>query len=587
MKTVDRIISAAVACAAFFELMAVPAAAEEKQTITVSSQNLTVSFSGWGTGLYRWSEALGNDPAATYNASQLLYGNNGLRMNIIRYNAGGGDAPSHEHFVDENAEIPGWWTSSVNDDGDTVFKFNGNADKKQRNVLKSAAEAAGSSALVEIYSFSPPYYMTNSGCTAGAVYSGDSNLRNDRVGDYALYLENIAASINDSGIKVSSIAPMNEPSSLHWKAFSTRREGCHIDSGDMQSRLLISLRDILNKNGMGQVRISACDEADPAAAIASYNALSRQARGMIDRITVHSSDSAYTDTFSELVKDKADIWITDTEGHYTAGENAGEMSAALGLSKHIISDLSDTSASAWVMWQAVDLQKPDLEHVYNGLVYADTDSGEIMLSQRYYAFGQFSRYIRPSSSLIQVDENTIAAYDNTLKELTVVAVNDIDRTVQTDINIEGFDILKSGSISKYRTSGDIMNGEHWKAAAGEEKLGSSGFTTELAPNSVTTYVIDGVYMRPDGKIGDINSDGTINVTDVSMTAANVKSLKAFGIPQQVLADVNGDGMINVTDISLLAAHVKGMRELIPVLPYTAEDIISDDETSTDEETTSG
>lgn len=61
--------------------------------------------------------------------------------------------------------------------------------------------------------------------------------------------------------------------------------------------------------------------------------------------------------------------------------------------------------------------------------------------------------------------------------------------------------------------------------------------------------------------GDVNGDGTVNVTDVSKAAAHVKGRKVLDSAAQKRADVNGDGMVNVTDVSKTAAHVKGVKSL--------------------------
>lgn len=61
--------------------------------------------------------------------------------------------------------------------------------------------------------------------------------------------------------------------------------------------------------------------------------------------------------------------------------------------------------------------------------------------------------------------------------------------------------------------------------------------------------------------GDVNSDGKIDVTDISVTAAHIKGLKPLSSSQQKLADVDGSGRIDVTDISIIAAHIKGIRSI--------------------------
>ncbi|MBQ8965722.1 MAG: hypothetical protein IJ063_16255 [Ruminococcus sp.] len=58
--------------------------------------------------------------------------------------------------------------------------------------------------------------------------------------------------------------------------------------------------------------------------------------------------------------------------------------------------------------------------------------------------------------------------------------------------------------------------------------------------------------------GDINGDGEINVTDVVLAAAHVKSIRALEGDWLARADINGDGDVNVTDLTWIAAFVKGL-----------------------------
>gem|GEM_PF-1268086 len=64
-----------------------------------------------------------------------------------------------------------------------------------------------------------------------------------------------------------------------------------------------------------------------------------------------------------------------------------------------------------------------------------------------------------------------------------------------------------------------------------------------------------------GKLGDVNGDNAINVTDISLVAAHVKGRKALSANKFALADINKDGSVNVTDISRIAAHVKGVKSI--------------------------
>lgn len=67
------------------------------------------------------------------------------------------------------------------------------------------------------------------------------------------------------------------------------------------------------------------------------------------------------------------------------------------------------------------------------------------------------------------------------------------------------------------------------------------------------------YKRALAQRGDVNGDGKVNITDVSLIAANVKGKKAIDKYSLNAADANGDGTVNVTDITAAAAQVKSIK----------------------------
>ncbi len=62
--------------------------------------------------------------------------------------------------------------------------------------------------------------------------------------------------------------------------------------------------------------------------------------------------------------------------------------------------------------------------------------------------------------------------------------------------------------------------------------------------------------------GDANGDTEINVTDIAVTAAHIKGIKALTDAQVKAADVNNDNSVNVTDIAMMASHIKGIKPLV-------------------------
>lgn len=159
--------------------------------------------------------------------------------------------------------------------------------------------------------------------------------------------------------------------------------------------------------------------------------------------------------------------------------------------------------TAWVMWQAIDnhISKDgfngnkdsgmvNLKDGYWGIAVADHDQEEIILTQKYYGMGQFTRYIRPGSYLIECGENALAAYDPEKQVLTVVAVNTDARKKDVRVDLSAF-AEKGGSVQVIRTSGTAARGEHWAELA-PLALDGDGFTAEMKGNSITTWVIENV-----------------------------------------------------------------------------------------------
>ena len=115
-------------------------------------------FEGWGTSLCWWANRVGYSDSLAQKAADTFYGDNGLRLNIARFNIGGGDDPSHNHITRTDSNMPGY---TKYNNGNVTYDWN--ADYNQRNVLQRCIKAAGEDMIVEMFSNSPPYYMTKSG----------------------------------------------------------------------------------------------------------------------------------------------------------------------------------------------------------------------------------------------------------------------------------------------------------------------------------------------------------------------------------------------------------------------------------------
>ena len=502
------------------------------------SQNQGGCFDGWGSSLCWWANRVGYSDELSQACADLFYGDDGLRLNIMRYNIGGGDDPAHHHITRTDSAMPGWLVSkdtTISDEKTSAYNqefiynkdfiYDVQADRRQLNVLKRTFEAAGENAFVEVFSNSAPYFMTISGCSSGAINASDNNLKEEDYEAFAEYLAYVAKYIEkELKIPVSTISPMNEPNTDFWPAYSSKQEGCHFDPGAAQSRILVETKKAMIRHGLSHTALCASDETNPRKQLIACNSYSDEAWKVIDRINTHTYQEDGIQDLGKLAKEKGfTLCMSEVDGGGIAGEDAGEMATALWFADKIISDLNALSPCGWVMWQLIDshisaegmngnkdfgMIQP--EKGYWGVAVADHDKKEVILTQKYYAFGQFSRYIRPKDTLIHCGEKIIAAYSSTRKEIVIVAVNDSANEQPLKVRFDGFHMVRETDmcrVTAVRTSGSIACGEHWKELPETSFAFTEGvFETKLKSNSITTFQIHGYYSRCKYLIKDFRSN---------------------------------------------------------------------------------
>lgn len=128
-----------------------------------------------------------------------------------------------------------------------------------------------------------------------------------------------------------------------------------------------------------------------------------------------------------------------------------------------------------------------------GLGHCDHDAKEIVLTQKYYVYGQFSRYIRPGMTMIHIDENTLGAYDKENHKCVIVAVNPTDKEMNTEFDFGAFE--KAGKTCKvYVTNGSTKSGKKW-FREDDLKFNEKTLLAHLSPHSVTTFITDETLLK--------------------------------------------------------------------------------------------
>ncbi len=431
-----------------------------RYTARVDPLNVLVDhFQGWGVSLCWWANIVGGYSNRDEYADLIF---NTLKLNIVRYNIGGGENPNHPHTkMRSYAAMQGFEPSPGVWDWD--------ADRNQRWILK-AAVARGVN-RIEAFANSPPYWMTVSGSVTGG-HDGSANLKESCEQDFAAYLAEVVRHLSQSdGVTFDTVTPVNEPSSGWWK-YGGRQEGCHIGA-HQEDRLIILLRAELNKRGLYTL-IDTPEDNDEKATINDLRNYTRQGLMCIGQIATHSYGANDPEGLHSLA-----LYLHKPlrQSEYGDGEETGLKTA-----RRIHDDLVHLRPLSWCLWQAVGGSWGLLDNSLR-----PGASQTISISQKFYSFEQFTRFIRPGFDIIACgDHNSVAGYDPESQTLVIVTVNDHTRDFVVTYDLGGFG-MTGPTVQPYRTS-DYENCSQLAPL----NVTNHSFVSAIPAKSVTTFVLKGV-----------------------------------------------------------------------------------------------
>lgn len=501
-------------------------------------------FEGWGTSLCWWANRIGYSKKLTEQSAELFFSENGLGLDIARYNLGGGDDPSHNHITRSDSKVPGY-AKGFGEDGSIIYDWS--EDENQRNVALAALKA-NPDLYFEGFSNSPPYFMTNSGCTSGADPAGSDNLNPKYRGAFARFIAETTRHFKDEfGIEFKSYSPMNEPDTEYWGVNSPKQEGCHFDAGDSESAMILETRKALDNYGLNDILVAGMDETSIDISVNNLDKLTDEAKAALGRIDTHTYGGSKRGELKEkAVNMNKDLWMSEVDGGWDG----------FGLAQRIILDMNGMQPSAWVMWDIVDSHRDlsftapdgtkseadrtlDPKGTLWGVAMADHDAQNIELSNKYYAFGQFTKYIEPGDTIIASSNYTLAAYNKDTGSVKVVALNSSDENRSCVIDMSAFNKV-GNSVKEVRSDNE---NEKWKEIKNEAKLDGKKIVTNLKAKSVTTYVVENNI----NDIGFISIDGEkIAVVGENYTytaAASDQSDVKWSVSDESVASIDKDGVL--------------------------------------------
>jgi len=424
-------------------------------------------FEGWGTSLVWFANATGGYPAEIRDKlADMVFGKQGLNLNIARYNIGGGNAPDVPAYLRPGGAVEGWWQAPAGTTRTDVdwwnpadpAHWNLNADKTQRwwvdRIKKDITHW-------ETFSNSPPYFQTVSGYVSGGLDSSQDQIRSSTVNDFAAYLARVNQELEKAhGIKIATTDPLNEPNTPYWgtrlgadgNPVGGGQEGAHAGPA-LQQQVIRALAAKLTALG-SHTKVSAMDETNPGTFEKNWNAYPEDVRALVSQLNVHTYGTGQRTTVRDIAKgEQKPLWMSEVEGSWGNGQNFTSMTPGLGMAQRMVDDLRELEPTAWVFWQPVedyDNMKPGGESAaganwgsiqlpFNCTAKDTLKTCPIYTNTKFNTVRNFTHYIRPGDRLIKVGDTSSVAAVSAGKRATVVHINDTKqaRTVRLDLSAFG------------------------------------------------------------------------------------------------------------------------------------------------------
>ena len=426
----------------------------------------------------------------------------GIGLSIWRFNIGAGST--------EQADLSGikdtWRRAECFLDSEG--KYDWNRQKGQMWFLNAAKQRKVSKFLG--FTNSPPVYYTLN--KKAFATDGKPNLDSTRFDDFSTFLTQVITGIKTkTGILLDYVSPVNEP---QWKWSDGGQEGTPFTNKDIAG-ITKSLSASLTKAHLStQINICEAGQIDylyknhnnPACGnqVATFfQAKSPNYLGDLPNVTKAISGHSYFTTSTsdtaifkrnELQKSVQAIpslryWMSE---FCILGDNYGEIQgdkkdlsikSALYVAKVIHNDLVFANASAWHWWTA--LSHYDYK---DGLIYIDksTTNGNFYPSKMLWAFGNYSKFIRPNakriSSTIKTKEDVkclVSAYKNTDKKIVAVIINSENFPIELNLSLKN---------QKIRTLRTYSTSETEDLSASKKVRNSNNIT--VSANSVSSILIE-------------------------------------------------------------------------------------------------
>ena len=400
--------------------------------LTLNPNKTYQTMEGFGASGAWWAQVVGGWPEAERKEIlKLLYDKDeGLGMNTYRYNLGSGSKASGKgNFPNKNRRT---W-SFLKADG----SYDWERDKESVWCMKEAVRL-GAREIV-LFVNSPPERFTRSGM-AQARLSALANLRRECEGDFVKYVLDAAEHFIAEGIPVKFISPVNEPFGP-WIEKSGQ-EGCHYHPSGVRRLFRLFAEEMDKRPALVGVLLSGAENNDLRIMNKAYTRAVLDdpvIAKRLDGIDVHDYvfkplkflKGAKRRFRKHMDRRYPGVPVRMSEWTHMKGGRYYGMSSALEQAKIMWEDLAVMNAVSWQHWIAVS----EVDFC-DGLLYIDEEVHAHSIPKRYYAMGNFSRFVPRGAVRVEIECPSPAlkclAFQ-TPEHMAVIVINPTDKTIQVSL----------------------------------------------------------------------------------------------------------------------------------------------------------
>jgi len=380
-------------------------------TLTLNTDKTFQKFTTFGVSGAWWAQVNGGwnetDEASglpkNERIAQLLFDKGkGIGVSCYRFNLGGGSMESGKGKFSEECRRAECFESDTGYD----WSKDANAVKMMRLAVKDGADE------VILFVNSPIERLTKNH-KAHLDKAGKTNLAKENYSAFAKYVLDCAEHFIAEGIPVKYISPVNEPV---W-VWNGGQEGCHYRPHQVYAVMKTFAEEMDRRPALRDVKLSGAENGDLRWFNNTYCHVmldDKTIRNRIDAVDTHSycvtpdipiigdflkkrtlfmkRYRLFMDHHYPGVDLKTSEWC-----HMQGGRDFG-MNSALEKAKIMMEDIKILRVTSWQLWIAVS----NVDYC-DGLIYSFDDERRFELTKRYFAFGNFSKFIENGSVRFDTD----------------------------------------------------------------------------------------------------------------------------------------------------------------------------------------